>query len=296
MFQQYLHRCTEKVIQAVNIGVAELFELQQNFLSPEMILLGMLQHDNSGLLKLFDEAGYHPEDTTSKLLDAIYKKTEIDKKASSSQAQKINLAPETEDLFKIALDVANEFHDKYISEDSLFLAFFRLRSNNMHDILKAANLEEPKIRAAINTLRKGRRITDRKAESKDDVLKLFTTDLTEMARKGELDPVIGREDEIMRVIEVLSRRKKNNPILIGYPGVGKTVIVEGLANRIAEAEVPEPLLDKRILSLDMAEIVAGAKFKGEFEERVKAIKDEIANAAGSIILFIDETHLSLIHI
>ena len=220
----------------------------------------------------------------------MYNKQELVPRKTREKYQKINLIPETEELFKVALDITNEFNDKYISEDTLFLALFRLDYEDIIKIFQEVRLEEEKIKTAIKTLRKGRRITDKNAESKVDVLKLFTSDLTEMARKGQLDPVIGREQEIMRVIEVLSRRKKNNPILVGYPGVGKTVIVEGLANLIAEADVPETLLEKRILQLNMAEIVAGAKFKGEFEERMKAVKDEIINAAGSIILFIDETH------
>ena len=290
LFQQYLYRCTEKVIQEINIGLMEFLELKQEYFTPEMILIGMLEHKNSGLIKIFEEAGYQPEEIINNILGMLYNRQEIVPQRSGEKFQKINLTPETEELFKIALDITNEFNDKYISEDTLFLALFRLDYENLNKIFKETGLEEEKIKTAIKTLRKGRRITDKKAESKVDVLKLFTLDLTEMARKGQLDPVIGREQEIMRVIEVLSRRKKNNPILVGHPGVGKTVIVEGLANRIAEADVPETLLEKRILQLNMAEILAGAKFKGEFEERMKAVKDEIINAAGSIILFIDETH------
>jgi ATP-dependent Clp protease ATP-binding subunit ClpC len=291
LFQQYLHRCTEKVIEEINISVMEFIELKQEVFTPEMLLLGMLNHKNSGLLEIFQEAGYQPEETTNRIMDEIYYKQQLLPQKSAEVRQQIKVTPDVEELFKIALDITNEFQDKYISEDSLFLAMFRLRSGDLTEIFDNAGIDESKIIAAVKTLRKGRTITDKKAESKDDaLLKLFTTDLTEMARKDLLDPVIGREQEIIRVIEVLSRRKKNNPILIGYPGVGKTVIVEGLANRIAAADVPETLLDKRILQLDMAEIVAGAKFKGEFEERMKAIKDEIINATGSIILFIDETH------
>ncbi len=290
MFQQYLYRCTEKVIQEINIGLMEFLELKQEYFTPEMILIGMLEHKDSGLLKIFEEAGYQPEEISNKILGILYNKQELVPRRTGEKYQKINLIPETEELFKVALDITNEFNDKYISEDTLFLALFRLDYEYVIKIFHEVGLEEEKIKTAIKTLRKGRRITDKKAESKVDVLKLFTSDLTEMARKDQLDPVIGREQEIMRVIEVLSRRKKNNPILVGYPGVGKTVIVEGLANLIAEADVPETLLEKRILQLNMAEIVAGAKFKGEFEERMKAVKDEIINATGSIILFIDETH------
>ncbi|RMI19691.1 MAG: ATP-dependent Clp protease ATP-binding subunit [Calditrichaeota bacterium] len=289
-FQQYLNRCTEKVIQIINLAVTEYIEQKQEIFTPEMILLGMIAHKNSGLFKIFEEAGYPPEETVSKLMDLLYNRQQLLPRHSQQGVQQVRISPDVEELFRIALEIAGEFQDKYIGEDALFLAMFRAPSEDLRRILHEAGLEEERIRAAIKSLRKGRRITDKSAESKVDVLKLYTTDLTEMARKGLLDPVIGREEEIMRVIEILSRRKKNNPILIGYPGVGKTVIVEGLAQRIAAADVPETLLDKRILQLDMSEVVAGAKFKGEFEERVKAIKDEIISAAGSIILFIDETH------
>ncbi len=291
MFQQYLRRCTEKVLEEINLGVMELVEMKQDIFTPEMILIGMLSYRDSGIFKILEEAGYHPDEVSASILDHLYQSQQLmPERQDTDQPPKIKLAPETEELFKAALEIAEEFQDKYISEDTLFLAMFKIPSPSLRAVLEKAGLEASKIKAAVKALRKGRSITDKAAESKLDVLKLYTTDLTEMARKGLLDPVIGREAEIMRVIEVLSRRKKNNPILIGYPGVGKTVIVEGLANLIAEAEVPETLLEKRILQLDMAEIVAGAKFKGEFEERIKSIKDEIIRAAGSIILFIDETH------
>ena len=292
MFQQYLHRCTEKVIEQINIAIMEFIDMKRELFTPEMLLLGMLGHENSRLPQIFEEAGQHAEDTRARMLDMLYDTQEIGTEAlvdPSGQAQ-IKVTPEVEELFKIALEVAAELGDKYISEDSLYLSMYRLRYDTITRILEQSGLDEAAAKAAIESLRNGSTITDRTAESKMDVLKMFTTDLTEMARKGQLDPVVGREEEIMRVIEVLSRRKKNNPILIGYPGVGKTVIVEGLANMIAEAEVPETLLNKRILQLDMAEIVAGAKFKGEFEERIKMIKDEIIGSAGQIILFIDEIH------
>ena len=139
-------------------------------------------------------------------------------------------------------------------------------------------------------MRGGRNIDEKDAEGKLDVINEYTSDLTDLAKRGVLDPVIGREKEIQRIIQILSRRKKNNPVLIGEPGVGKTVIVEGLAQRIIQAEVPNSLMSKRVKSLEMSEIIAGAKMRGEFEERMKAVKDEIISAHGNIILFIDELH------
>ncbi len=294
MFQQYLYRCTDKVIEEINIGVMAFLNLKLESFTPEMILIGILEHKDSGIDDILDEIGKPAERILSEILNDLYdlqnlapqSKEEVDE----SKAKKINMTPETENLFKIALQIALEMEDKFISEGSLFLSMFKLEKSSLPGLLKKYDLNFEDVQLGLLELRKGKTITEKNAETKSDVLKLFTTDLTERARKGELDPVIGRDDEIMRVVEVLSRRKKNNPILIGYPGVGKTVIVEGLAIKIAEATVPETLLGKRILQLEMAEIIAGAKFKGEFEERVKAVKDEIVKSTGEIILFIDETH------
>ena len=295
MFQQYLYRCTDKVIEEINIGVMEFLNLKLEFFTPEMILIGVLEHKNSGLDELLEEVGMPAEKVLSEILNDLYDMQKISHQAEKnsdvkSKTTKINMTPETEKLFKIALDTALKLGDKLISEGALFLAMFKLEKSVLPNLFEKYKLDYNEIEQSLLEMRKGRKITEKNAESKSDVLKLFTTDLTERARKGELDPVIGRDDEIMRIIEILSRRKKNNPILIGYPGVGKTVIVEGLAIKIAEANIPETLLNKQILQLEMAEIIAGAKFKGEFEERVKAIKDEIVLSAGSVILFIDETH------
>jgi ATP-dependent Clp protease ATP-binding subunit ClpC len=298
MFQQYLYRCTDKVIEEINIGVMEFLNLKLESFTPELILVGMLEHKDSGLAKIIESSGHPAEKNLTEMLDELYNLQKLApqkplkelQKEGDQATQRINMTLETEKLFKLALEIALKIGDKYISEGALFLAMFRLEKSTLPALLRKHKLHYQECEAALLEVRKGRKITEKDAESKSDVLKLFTTDLTERARQGELDPVIGRDEEIMRVIEVLSRRKKNNPILIGYPGVGKSVIVEGLASKIANADIPETLLQKRILQLDMAEIVAGAKFKGEFEERVKAIKDEIVKSAGAIILFIDETH------
>jgi ATP-dependent Clp protease ATP-binding subunit ClpC len=200
------------------------------------------------------------------------------------------LAPETEALFGVARQLANELKDKFISTGVLFLACFDQKAGDAARILMEAGLGAEKMTQALMEVRKGRQVEDRQAETKEDILSAYTTDLTEMARKGELDPVIGREAEIKRIIQILTRRKKNNPVLIGEPGVGKTVITEGLAQMIADMEVTDILKDKRLLALNMADVVAGAKMRGEFEERLKAIREEIIASAGEIILFMDELH------
>ena len=193
-------------------------------------------------------------------------------------------------MFEIAQDEAKKLGDRYISVGAMFLALFDPRVGRTADILQEFGLKYNKVKEDLEVMRGGINIDEKDGEGKMDVLAQYTTDLTDMARRGELDPVIGREKEIDRIIQILSRRKKNNPVLIGEPGVGKTVIIEGLAQKIVKAEVPNSLLNKRVKVLEMSEIIAGAKMRGEFEERMKAVKDEITSSHGSIILFIDELH------
>jgi len=200
------------------------------------------------------------------------------------------ISGEVDKVFEFALQESKMMGDKLISTEVLFLALFNPQSGKTAEILKGAGLEQENVRTAIKEIRGGRKVVKQDDESKVDVLKEYTLDLLELARQGELDPVIGREKEIERVIQILSRRKKNNPVLIGEAGVGKTVIVEGLAQQIVAAEVPQSLLSKKILSLDMAALIAGASVRGEFEGRLKSIRDSIIDAGGRIILFIDELH------
>jgi ATP-dependent Clp protease ATP-binding subunit ClpC len=200
------------------------------------------------------------------------------------------ISGEVDKVFEFALQESKMMEDKLISTEALFLALFNPQSGKTAEILKGAGLEQENVRTAIKEIRGGRKVVNQDDESKLDVLKEYTLDLLELARQGELDPVIGREKEIERVIQILSRRKKNNPVIIGEAGVGKTVIVEGLAQQIVAAEVPQSLLSKKILSLDMAALIAGAGVRGEFEGRLKSIRDAIIDAGGRIILFIDELH------
>jgi ATP-dependent Clp protease ATP-binding subunit ClpC len=194
------------------------------------------------------------------------------------------------EVFRLALDEAQSLGDQFIATGTLFIALFDPLAGNTSKLLTGAGLRQGQARETLKKIRGGESITSDDAETAGDVLERFTRDLTEMARQGELDPVIGREEEIAQIIQTLSRRKKNNPVLIGEAGVGKTVIVDGLAQRIASAEVPDTLLNKRILLLDMSEIVAGAKMRGEFEERLKGVRDAVIKTRGQTILFIDELH------
>src|ERR1700687_1164644 len=211
-------------------------------------------------------------------------------KVSGGGAGQLYLAPATARVFDAAQKAADKAGDGYVTVERLLLALALDKEREAGKILSRAGVTPQNLNAAINALRKGRTADSASAESAYDALKKYARNLTEAARAGKLDPVIGRDDEIRRTVQVLSRRTKNNPVLIGEPGVGKTAIVEGLALRIVNGDVPESLADKQLLALDMGALIAGAKYRGEFEERLKSVLQEIIAAEGGIILFIDEMH------
>ncbi|WP_395017141.1 ATP-dependent chaperone ClpB [Dongia sp.] len=255
-------------------------------LTPEH-LLKVLLDDKEGLAaNLMKASGADPK----KALAAVEKELEKLPKVEGTGAGQVYMAPPLARVLGKAEEAAEKAGDGYVTAERLLLALAMDSSTGAGKALKDAGLTAQGVNNAINELRKGRKADSATAEDSYDALKKYARDFTALARSGKLDPVIGRDEEIRRTIQVLSRRTKNNPVLIGEPGVGKTAIVEGLALRIANGDVPEGLKKKTLMSLDLGALIAGAKFRGEFEERLKAVLTEISAAAGEIILFIDELH------
>ena len=205
-------------------------------------------------------------------------------------AVELHLASSMRQTLDAAFRLAESMKDEYVSTEHLFLAVIQQTNTDMSSIAAGLGLTRDALLQALQAVRGSQRVTDATPEDKYEALKKYGRDLTDIARKGKLDPVIGRDAEIRRVIQVLSRRTKNNPVLIGEPGVGKTAIVEGLAQRIIAGDVPDGLKNKRVVSLDLGSMIAGAKYRGEFEDRFKAFIKEVIEAGGKIILFIDELH------
>ncbi|VAX05254.1 ClpB protein [hydrothermal vent metagenome] len=281
-FEKYTDR-TKGFIQSAQ-GYA-IREGHQRF-TPEHILKVILEDKEGLAANLMTAAGADAK----MALKAVTAEVLGYPKVEGGGAGQLYLSAETARLFENAEEIAQKAGDDYVTVERLLLALVLAKDTKSSTMLKSAGLTAQNLNAAINDIRKGRTASSASAEDSYDALNKYAQDLTQSARDGKLDPVIGRDEEIRRTIQVLSRRRKNNPVLIGEPGVGKTAIVEGLALRIANGDVPSSLSEKRVMMLDMGAMIAGAKYRGEFEERLKAVLQEVSASDGEIILFIDEMH------
>ncbi|HDQ99518.1 MAG TPA: AAA family ATPase, partial [candidate division WOR-3 bacterium] len=279
-----MNRLTEKAQEALTQAQAAASRYEHSELDAEHILLALLEQEQGLVPQVLAKAGLEPAQVLQHIQASLRDRPKV------SGGTQLSLSGRASRALASAEREAKRFKDEYVSTEHLLLGILDLADGDTARVFATFGLDRQKVLSVLRELRGSQRVTDQSPEGQYQPLEKYGRDITALAKEGKLDPVIGRDEEIRRVIQVLSRRTKNNPVLIGEAGVGKTAIVEGLAQRVIRGDVPESLKDRRIIALDMGALIAGAKYRGEFENRLKAVLKEVAASEGGIILFIDEMH------